>query len=274
VERIEATIETSMFEDVLCVRMSRVLDGKPLYWVACYLVDGLLVDTGCSHTAHELVSFLEDKEINAVVNTHFHEDHIGANSLLAKRRKVPAYAHPASIPLMEHGFHLYPYQEVVWGIPEPCTALPVPDTIETCRYRFSVIETPGHSEGHICLFEPEKGWCFTGDLFSRENPKFIRPEENVADMVRSLRMIDRLPSERLVLFTSLGRIVEDGRAAVANCIKYLEELSRKVHGLAGSGLDEQGIVERIFGGEHLFASLTDGQYTSLNLVRSILKTAS
>ncbi|HPP79600.1 MAG TPA: hypothetical protein PLQ43_01725, partial [Deltaproteobacteria bacterium] len=71
-----------------------------------------------------------------------------------------------------------------------------------------------------------------------------------------------------------GRIVEDGRAAVANCIKYLEELSRKVHGLAGSGLDEQGIVERIFGGEHLFASLTDGQYTSLNLVRSILKTAS
>ena len=39
----EVVIEVSSFEDVACIKMSQTMGGKPLYWVACYLVDGLLV---------------------------------------------------------------------------------------------------------------------------------------------------------------------------------------------------------------------------------------
>jgi glyoxylase-like metal-dependent hydrolase (beta-lactamase superfamily II) len=56
----------------------------------------------------------------------------------------------------------------------------IPETIVTGRFAFQVVETPGHCQGHVCLFEPSRGWCFTGDLFAREKPKFIRPEENMA----------------------------------------------------------------------------------------------
>jgi len=57
-------IETAEFEQVTQIRMSRELDGKPVYWVAAHLVDGLLIDTGCSHTSQELASFLEGKGLD------------------------------------------------------------------------------------------------------------------------------------------------------------------------------------------------------------------
>lgn len=37
------------------------------------------------------------------------------------------------------------------------------DTIEIGDYRFLCIETPGHTRGHMCLFEPNKGILFSGD---------------------------------------------------------------------------------------------------------------
>lgn len=48
-------IEIGAFEEITQIRMSREIGGKPVYWVAAYLVDGLLIDTGCSYTARELV---------------------------------------------------------------------------------------------------------------------------------------------------------------------------------------------------------------------------
>ncbi|MBW2559048.1 MAG: hypothetical protein JRD69_09510 [Deltaproteobacteria bacterium] len=39
-------IEVNQFEEVTQIRMSRVIDGVPIYWVSAYLIDGLLIDTG------------------------------------------------------------------------------------------------------------------------------------------------------------------------------------------------------------------------------------
>ncbi len=265
-------LEADLFDGVTRIRMSRELDGRPVYWVAAYLVDGLLIDTGCSHTADELASFLEGKTLDLVINTHFHEDHTGANRLVKERYKVPVYAHHLSIPHISKGFPLYPYQEIAWGYPQPSDVLPIPDIIRTRGHTFTVVETPGHCEGHVCLIEQEKGWCFSGDLFARENPKFTRPEEDMGKTIASMQGLIDMPSERLVLFTSLGRIIEDGRASLGRCIDYLKTLSARAHDLYGSGLGLEEIVGAVFGGENPFAQLTDGQFSSANLVRSMLET--
>ena len=52
--------------------MSRELFGKDLYPAACYLVGGLLVDTGIAHLRKDLVSCLKGKPVEAIVNTHAH----------------------------------------------------------------------------------------------------------------------------------------------------------------------------------------------------------
>jgi hypothetical protein len=46
-------LETTSFEEITQIRMSREIGGKPIYWVAAYLIGGLLIDTGCSYTDGE-----------------------------------------------------------------------------------------------------------------------------------------------------------------------------------------------------------------------------
>ena len=264
-------IETDKFEEVTQIKMSREINGKPVYWVSAYLVDGLLIDTGCSYTADELIEFLDDKKVDLAVNTHFHEDHTGANKVLMDKLGIDIFAHPDSVKRISEKIELYPYQETVWGYPEPTVVKPVPDEIKTDNYTFQVIETPGHSIGHIALVELSKGWCFSGDIFAREMPKFIRPEEDVREMIKSMRSLISLPCERLVLLTSVGKIVEDGRESLSACIDNLSELAARVNALEKNGFGIGQIMDEVFGGEHNFSAITNNQYSTYNFVKSLLK---
>lgn len=262
-------IETRVYEEVTQIKMSREINGKPAYWVAAYLVDGLLIDTGSSYTSQEMASFLKGCDVRIAVNTHFHEDHVGGNRDIMESCNIDIYAHPDSIPLIAGRPFLYPYQEIVWGYPAASIVKPVPELIRTGHCSFTVIETPGHSVGHIALAELSKGWFFTGDLFSREHPKFIRPEENIGAIMGSMRSLCNAAPGRLVLFTSVGKIIEDGRAALTECLEYLSGLAFEVKKLESKGLGAEEIMEQMFGGEHDFARLTNGQFSTLNLVRSL-----
>ena len=264
-------IEIQTVEEITQIRMSREIEGKPAYWVASYLVDGLLIDTGCSYTAGELMSYLEKHSPKWVANTHYHEDHIRANRLIQERFGIDIYAPPESVPLIGQPATLFPYQELVWGYPEPSEVQPIPRAIRTERFSFEVIETPGHSADHVALVERSKGWCFSGDIFAGEAVKFIRPEENMETTVASLERIATLETKRLVLFTSSGRIVENGRKALGECANYLRALSRKAKDLQAQGRSVQEILNALFGGEHPRAQRTNGQFTSENLIRSVLK---
>ena len=265
-------LELHEFEQVTQIRLSRELDNKALYWVAAYLVDGLLIDTGCLYTSKELTSYLSTKNIRKVINTHFHEDHIGGNKDIMAEFGVEIYAYPDSIPFIAGRPVLYPYQEIVWGYPEPTDVKPIPDIITTDKYSFRVIETPGHCVGHVALMELSKGWCFSGDIFAREDIKCIRPEENISDLISSMRRILSLAGDRLVLFTSVGKIAEDGRKALSVCIDYLIGKADRVKKMARDNHSVDEMVNMVFGGEHSFYQLTGGQYSSKNLIRSLLDT--
>lgn len=264
-------LETSQFEEVTRIKMSLEVEGKPMYWVASYLVDGLLIDTGCPHTAGELADFLEGRRLDLVVNTHYHEDHVGANRLIAERFATPMFAHRGSVPRIGEVPELRPYQEYVWGCPEPCTVGALGDAVETENHRFEVIETGGHSEGHVALVEMEKGWCFSGDIFIAEKPKVIRADEDARGLIRSLRRLAALPTGRLALFTSMGEIVTDGRRALLSCADYFEGIGAQARELAEEGLAVEEIRERIFGDGSSLAALTGGHFSSDNLIASLLK---
>ncbi|MEW6275759.1 MAG: MBL fold metallo-hydrolase [Bacillota bacterium] len=79
---------------------------------------------------------------------------------------------------------------------------PLGNEVRTGRYHFEVIETPGHSDDHVVLWLPEKGWLFAGDLFVSETPKTARPEDNQNEIIESLRKVHHLHPQ--VLFTGLG----------------------------------------------------------------------
>lgn len=263
-------LEINEFDEVTQIKMSLEVEGNPVYWVAAYLVDGLLIDTGCAHTAEEFVACLEGRDVRMAVNTHWHEDHIGANLLLQERLGVEIYAHRESVPLINRVPELQFYQEFVWGYPEPSRVAVLGDRVETSRFHFNVMETAGHCRGHVALLEPDKGWCFSGDIFINGRPKVIRADEDISGLVATMRTLADLPIDHLVLFTSMGEIIPDGREALRSCIEYLEDTARRAVELEKAGLPVEEMVGELLGRGSSLGGLTGGHFSSENLVRSLL----
>ncbi|MFB0561267.1 MAG: MBL fold metallo-hydrolase [Candidatus Lokiarchaeia archaeon] len=264
-------IETNHFEEVTQIKMSLEVDGRPIYWTAAYLVDRLLIDTGPKHTSEELIQFLGGQKLNLAVNTHWHEDHIGANKLIQQKYGIEIFAHHESIPLIAQFPSLPPYREWIWGFPESTKVSLLREKIDTEHYHFDVIETPGHSEGHVALVEPKKGWCFSGDLFVNERPKVTHPKTNLPKTITSMIKLAELETDRLILLTSTGRIIKDGHKALQTCIEYLQDLTQKAKNLEKRGLSVTAIREKLIGEESSLAPITKGELSSENLIRAVLQ---
>jgi len=271
-------LEVSNFNDVTCIKMSQTMGGKPLYWVACYLIDGLLVDTGPAHVSDELIQFLENKRVRIVVNTHYHEDHIGSNTAIQKKFNINIFAHPKAVPKISMPTKLFPYQEKAWGYPVPSKTKKIGKRIDTENYQFEVIHTPGHCDDHICLFESKKAWFFSGDLHLSERPKGARLEENQWEMITSLKRVRALKPK--IMFPASGNIVTGASAMLDRTIVYLESLGERVLMQHEKGMSPVEIRDLIFGqeatlsfaGQKLtFQDLTNGQFSTVNLIHSFLK---
>lgn len=73
-------IESRQYGPVRQFTMGRVLDGRLICSMACYYVNGLLIDSGPIHVASELLEAFAGCQVKMLVNTHCHEDHIGNNA--------------------------------------------------------------------------------------------------------------------------------------------------------------------------------------------------
>ncbi len=264
-------IEISDFREVKQIKLASEQDGNPYYWVSTYLVDGLLIDTGCARTLPEFSNFLQDSKVDVVVNTHSHEDHIGANSLIQKDFGLPMYASKLAIPKIQDPPKVAWYREQAWGLAQPSDPKPIPALIETAEFRFEVIDTPGHSPDHVSLVEKTQGWVFSGDLFIGNQMTVAGPEMNVSDMLRSMRDLLEFMDDGVILFTSLRTVRLDGRKTLQNFVARIEELREQARELAASDMDVREIVNRMFGGESIFDAITNGEFSSANLVRLLLQ---
>jgi len=246
-------IEVSSFEEVTCIKMSKTIGRKPLYWVACYLVDGLLVDTGTVHVSGELMEFLGDKRVQKVVNTHYHEDHVGNNAAVQKKFGVDICAHPKAVPKISDPAKLFQYQEMVWGYPVPSKTKKIGKRVDTENHQFEVLHTPGHCDDHICLYEHRKAWLFSGDLYASEKPNVARPEERQWEIIASLEKVRELKPR--IMFPASGKVVTDASAALDRTIIYLGNLGERVLRLHEEGMSAAEIRDVIFGQEATLSRL-------------------
>jgi len=206
------------------------------------------------------------------VNTHSHEDHIGANAALTKQFGAEILAHPLAIPVLavpRDQKHLNPYQVVMWGHPEPSFAVPIPDAIQTAHHHFNVIHTPGHSSDHLCLCEPHEGWLFSGDTYIGGKDRALRADYNIWQIIASLKKLSELDIN--LLFTGSGNVRSNGSAALKEKIAYLESMGEQALELHGQGLSYRQIRRKLFGRERLIAYVTLGQFSGKHLVRSFIE---
>jgi glyoxylase-like metal-dependent hydrolase (beta-lactamase superfamily II) len=256
--------------DVVKLRMAREILGRPAYFTAAYWVDGLLIDTGCAHTAPQLLHILKGWQVQQVVNTHSHEDHIGANAHVHEAFRCPIRAHPDALPILENPRlqPLQPYRRLFWGWPRPSQGEPIGDWVETERFRFQVVRTPGHSPDHICLFEPHRGWLFSGDAFIGGKDRALREGYDIHGIIASLKKLAELPVS--TIFSGSGSIRTNGLQPLCEKIDYLEELGERIRSLRDQGLSPRRIRRRLFGREGILTYVTLGHFSGLRLVQSYL----
>lgn len=266
-------IKIKHFGPVTQFEMARLIDGKALYSMACYYVDGLLIDSGPAHVAEEIETVFSSYPVNIIVNTHHHEDHIGNNIIFQKKYDTgPSLAHELAVPRIidtdSWKSELYPYQQLVWGFAPPSKASVIGKNVKTTLYTFQVIHTPGHSIDHICLIEEKEGWLFSGDLFLAEKVSGLRSDEDVKQSLQSLYKL--LDYDFNTIFCASGKVVKNAREAVKAKITYWEETASKIKTLYGKGFTFEEIRAELFGKESALFTITEEDFSKINLVRSFL----
>ena len=188
-------------------------------------------------------------------------------------------AHPLALPVLAdpRGEQpLHPYRRVYWGWPDPCQAQPLRDgeLLECGEHRLQVIYTAGHSPDHLCLFEPQRGWLFTGDLFvgGRERALLTpAPEAEGQDIwttIAALKRLAALPAQRM--FPGSARVREYPSQELADKAAYLEEMGGRVLALRQAGHSVASITRQVCGGPMLIELLTLGHFSRRQLVLSFL----
>jgi glyoxylase-like metal-dependent hydrolase (beta-lactamase superfamily II) len=258
------------YGEVRYFQMARSFFGRAMYWTGVYFLDGLLIDSGPPNLHREVARLVEECKVRECVTTHHHEDHSGNHALLRERFGILPLAHAAGVariasPDPQPQF----YRRAAWGVPAPARAEAVSDRFETPQFRFRVIHTPGHSADHIALFEPNRGWLFSGDLYLAPKLRYLRADEDIYAMLDSLRRVVALEPEKL--YCQHRGLVEHGAAMLRLKLEFLTELGGRIHNLHRKGLPEGEIARALPGNDLRWRIWTGGHFSKRNFVRAFLR---
>jgi glyoxylase-like metal-dependent hydrolase (beta-lactamase superfamily II) len=246
--------------------MSAGVLGRGLYWVSAFSAGAVMIDAGAPRTRRGLAGWARSRRIEAVLNTHHHEDHVGGDSVMAALG-AEILAPEASLGRLAHPPRIQTFRHVVWGRPRPLGARPLAPRGEAGGLTFEVIPTPGHSDDHVAIRIPETGWLFTGDAFVHERIRYAQADEDAAEALRSLRALAAYDFGEV--FCGHAGYVRRGKEAIRRKIEHLEEVGARARRLGEEGLDDRAIAERIFGKLGAWHWITRGWFSEVNLVRQL-----
>ena len=134
-----------------------------------------------AHDAEAIAEAVGGRSLRAVVCTHAHDDHVNAAPELAARTGAPVLLHPDDLPLwkLTHPDRM-PDADLADGQP-----------LSVAGVELTVLHTPGHAPGAVCLYAPALGALFSGDTLFAGGPGATgRSYSHFPTIVESIR--DRL----------------------------------------------------------------------------------
>lgn len=194
-------------------------NGQFPYCNGLMLNNGLkvLVDAGFGHSRRAAIK--ATGEVDVIINTHFHLDHAYGNKFFPNAR---IWAHALDAPALRSPEHFFAYTgfgefrkyandpHFPGGLPgrEVDRELADGDVLDFGDVRFQVIHTPGHTPGHIALYELQTGILFSGDIdLSPFGPWYGNLRSDLEEFTISIkRLIEINPK---VLVTSHAGIITD-----------------------------------------------------------------
>jgi glyoxylase-like metal-dependent hydrolase (beta-lactamase superfamily II) len=242
-----------MVEEVLTniYRIEIPLPGNPLKAINSYVVKdstrNLIVDTGLNR--RECRDAMEAGLAELGVNlketdffiTHLHADHFALVSTLATdnatiyfnqpdgdrvRRGAPwdemaEYAGVNGFPEKElkAALHNHPAYKYGSTFDMPFEILREGDTINIGEYRFRCVETPGHTMGHMCLYEPNRKILVSGDHILGDITPNIQSWADEGNPLQTyLRSLDKVSE------LDVAVVLPGHRRIFRNCRERIQEI--------------------------------------------------
>ena len=183
-----------------------------------------VVDAGVPSSWSSLLEALNDlgrspADVEAVVLTHAHFDHVGFAERARRELGVPVYVHENDVPLTRHPWRYAMERPRALYFATQVQALPIvatflrnrafwpPPLKDVVRYESGtlpvpgsprVVFAPGHTMGHCALHLPDRDVLIAGDAVvtldpytARRGPRLVA-RAATADTERNLRSLDAL----------------------------------------------------------------------------------
>lgn len=154
--------------------MKVVMIPLGLYQTNCYIIydeeskGASIIDPGSE--GEELISYIEEQglQVESILLTHGHHDHIGAVQDLVDKYEVPVYIHPKDAEFLRNPrLNLSADSGVPLSFTLKEKHVVAGDTLKAGGVEFKVLETPGHTQGSISFYGNDI--VFVGDALFKES---------------------------------------------------------------------------------------------------------
>ena len=153
----------------------------PLDAINVYLLDDVLVDAGTRGAARSLIGALKGRRLSAHALTHGHPDHQGASRAVCQYFRVALWCGEPDRVAVESGdlSRLFPKPSSIMARLGDRMAGPAHHVDRSLREGdivggFTVIETPGHTPGHLSFWRESDRVLVVGDVLFHRSPLTLR----------------------------------------------------------------------------------------------------
>ena len=155
----------------------------------------IIIDTGkpmhVASIVKELASKIDPAKIDMVIFTHFHYDHIGNFSLFSNAKYYASAAEIAA--WKKDSFGAILNIEVVEAVEQFALRVLPLEKLDLSVFGLTLIATPGHTVGSICLFYEKEKILFSGDtLFRNAHGRVDLPTSVPKEMMCSLLKLKKI----------------------------------------------------------------------------------
>lgn len=144
---------------------------------------------------------LKPNDIQLILNTHCHYDHVGGDRDFVKASGCGVAIHELEAEVLRRGDQVITLAESLGKKLEPLEVareLHEGDRVELGELKLQIVHTPGHTQGSVSLHDPKQGILFSGDtVFCGGVGRTDLPTSDGEALARSLRKLARLEVERL-----------------------------------------------------------------------------
>jgi glyoxylase-like metal-dependent hydrolase (beta-lactamase superfamily II)/predicted DCC family thiol-disulfide oxidoreductase YuxK len=171
------------------------------FWTVVY--DGVIVDPGSPKMRRSLRRHLRrlgGNEIQAIVATHHHEEHVGNLSWLAQMTGVPIHLPPMTADILTKGFGLPWARRFIIGAPprlEPPFKI-LQHRLATSNGFVDVYPAAGHCNDHVVLYDPKEKLLIVGDAFMGIYFSAPNPDVDSRSWIQTLETLLELDIEILI----------------------------------------------------------------------------